>query len=81
MGIHSIIVIKNEKEQYLQYYDEKWNSYLFLNCKLPNGDDINAVKNKVANDLNIKQNIPESLSLLKLQRYKYNIISIIATLL
>lgn len=31
------------------------------------------------NDLNIKQNIPESLSLLKLQRYKYNIISIIAT--
>ena len=55
MGIHSIIVIKNEKEQYLQYYDEKWNSYLFLNCKLPNGDDINAVKNKVANDLNIKQ--------------------------
>lgn len=55
MGIHSIIVIKNEKEQYLQYYDEKWNSYLFLNCKLQNGDDTNAVKNKVANDLNIKQ--------------------------
>ena len=55
MGIHSIIVIKNEKEQYLQYFDEKWNSYLFLNCKLPNGDDTNVVKNKVANDLNIKQ--------------------------
>ena len=39
MGIHSIIVIKNEKNEYLQYYDEKWKSYLFLNCKLPNGDD------------------------------------------
>ena len=24
MGIHAIIVIKNEKEEYLQYYDEIW---------------------------------------------------------
>ena len=53
MGIHSIIVIKNEKDEYLQYFDERWNSYLFLNCKLPNGDDCELVKNKVAEALNI----------------------------
>lgn len=32
--MHAIIIIKNEKGEYLQYYDERWNSYLFLNCKL-----------------------------------------------
>lgn len=55
MGVHSIIVIKNTKGQYLQYFDPKWNSYLFLNCKLPNGDDSNAVKSKVAGALNIEE--------------------------
>ena len=34
MGKHAIIVIKNEKNEYLQYYDKRWNSYLFLNCKM-----------------------------------------------
>ena len=33
MGEHAIIVIKNENSKYLQYFDEGWNSYLFLNCK------------------------------------------------
>ena len=55
MGIHSIIVIKNEKNEYLQYFDERWNSYLFLNCKLPNGDDSELVKNKVSDALKIDQ--------------------------
>ena len=31
---HAIIVIKNKENKYLQYYDERWDSYLFLNCKL-----------------------------------------------
>ena len=53
MGKHSIIIIKNKDNKYLQYYDKIWKSYLFLNCKLPDGDDINLVKNKVSNDLNI----------------------------
>lgn len=39
MSKHSIIVIKNNKNEYLQYYDVRWNSYLFLNCKL--NDDFN----------------------------------------
>lgn len=62
MGIHSIIVIKNEKNEYLQYFDERWNSYLFLNCKLPNGDDSELVKNKVSDALKIdKKDIKVSL--------------------
>ena len=62
MGIHSIIVIKNEKNEYLQYFDERWNSYLVLNCKLPNGDDSELVKNKVSDALKIdKKDIKVSL--------------------
>ena len=34
MGKHAIIVIKNSRDEYLQYFDKIWNSYLFLNCKL-----------------------------------------------
>lgn len=30
---HNILIIKNLKGEYLQYYDERWNSYLFLNNK------------------------------------------------
>lgn len=33
---HSIIIIKNSKGEYLQYFDSRWNSYLFPNCKLIN---------------------------------------------
>ena len=31
---HAIIIIKNEKNKYLQYYDNRWESYLFPNCKI-----------------------------------------------
>ena len=30
---HTILIIKN-KDKYLQYFDERWNSYLFLNTKV-----------------------------------------------
>ncbi len=53
MGIHSIIVIKDKKDRYLQYFDEKWNSYLFLNCKLPYGDDSVIVQKYISDKLNI----------------------------
>ena len=36
MHKHSIIIIKNEENEYLQYFDKKWNSYLFLNSKMNN---------------------------------------------
>ena len=47
MGKHSIIVIKNKKDEYLQYFDDKWNSYLFLNCKMENKDDVKSIINEV----------------------------------
>ena len=31
---HAIIIIKNENGEYLQYFDTRWDSYLFPNCKL-----------------------------------------------
>ena len=30
---HTILIIKN-KDKYLQYFDERWNCYLFLNTKV-----------------------------------------------
>ena len=33
MSIHGIIIIKNN-DKYLQYYDKRWDSLLFLNMKL-----------------------------------------------
>lgn len=50
---HAIIVIRNSNEEYLQYFDERWNSYLFLNCKVKDQDDINEIQNEIANKLNI----------------------------
>ena len=31
---HASRIIKNDKNEYLQYYEKNWKSYLFLNCKL-----------------------------------------------
>lgn len=55
MGEHAIIVIKNEKNEYLQYYDKIWQSFLFLNCKLPNGNDTEIVKDKLFSEFNIEK--------------------------
>jgi N-acetylneuraminic acid mutarotase len=35
---HAIIVLKNKNGDYLQYFDERWNSLLFLNCKVEEND-------------------------------------------
>lgn len=56
MGKHAIIIIKNENNEYLQYFDERWNSYLFLNCKMENKDDIDSIFKQVLNKLNISSN-------------------------
>ena len=47
MNTHSIIIIKNEKNEYLQYYDKKWNCYLFLNSKMENDVEISFVGEKI----------------------------------
>lgn len=55
MGKHAIIVIKNEKNEYLQYFDERWNSYLFMNCKMQNKDDVETIKAELDKSLKIKK--------------------------
>jgi hypothetical protein len=54
---HALIIIKNDKDEYLQYFDNNWDSYLFLNCKfetLNENDIINEISDKL--DIN-KMNI------------------------
>ena len=46
---HSIIIIKKDNK-FLNYYDERWNMYLFPNIK---GNDIEEIKSKYNTD-NVK---------------------------
>lgn len=55
MGKHAIIVIKNKSNEYLQYFDAKWNSYLFMNCKMENKDSTSCVIKKIEEMLNISE--------------------------
>ena len=54
MGKHAIMIIKNKDNKYLQYYDERWQSYLFLNCKIGGAEDIENVQKSVENSLSLK---------------------------
>lgn len=56
---HAIIMIKNKENKFLQYFDNRWNSYLFINVKLTSDDDqekIHQIKKDLINKLNIKEN-------------------------
>ena len=55
MHKHSIIIIKNERNEYLQYFDKKWNSYLFLNSKMNNKNDVESIYNKLKQMLEIEK--------------------------
>lgn len=58
MSEHTIMIIKNNINEYLNYYDERWNSYLFLNNKVIGEIDDNEQRKFVASKLNIpKENI------------------------
>ena len=51
---HSLVAIKNEKENsYLVYYDERWDCKLFLNYKTQDRNNEAALKEQVSADLNI----------------------------
>ena len=45
-SVHSIIIIKKDNK-FLNYYDERWNMYLFPNIK---GNDIEEIKEKYNTD-------------------------------
>ena len=44
---HAIIIIKNEENKYLQYYDNRWESYLFPNCKINDKTDYDKIKEEL----------------------------------
>ena len=50
---HAIIIIKNDKNEYLQYYDERWSCFLFPNCKLINNYHVLTIKNYLLKQLNL----------------------------
>lgn len=54
MGKHAIIVIKNKENKYLQKYIESWNSFLFLNCKIEDSNDITPIRKLLLEELNVK---------------------------
>lgn len=55
MSEHTIMIIKNNKNEYLNYYDEKWASHLFLNNKVIGQLDDNIQKKFVASELNTSE--------------------------
>ena len=50
---HAIIIIKIEEGEYLQYYDNRWNSYLFLNLKIAIEFNENYIKAEITKKLKI----------------------------
>ena len=53
MGKHAIIIIKNNKGKYLQYFDERWASFLFPNCKLINDNHEALIVESLNNKFNL----------------------------
>lgn len=51
---HAIIVIKNKKGEYLQYFEPNWQSYLFLNCKLQDESDTSKIQETVSNLMGVE---------------------------
>lgn len=49
---HAIIIIKNKNEEYLQYYDNKWDCYLFPNCEMDDNLNIKNIE-KTISGLNV----------------------------
>lgn len=53
---HAIIVIKNKKNELLQYFDEKWGCLLFPNLKLSDENHEKQLIDYLSSQLNISQN-------------------------
>lgn len=51
---HAIIIIKNDKGEYLQYFDDRWDSYLFPNCKLTDDNHKCIITNYLLQQLNVE---------------------------
>lgn len=53
---HAIIIINNSQGGYLQYYDSRWNSFLFLNLKMNKDFDDNDIKEDIHKKLDVSIN-------------------------
>ena len=62
--IHSILIINNNKNEYLQYFDNRWDSFLFPNCKLTNENHKEL----------INQYLIQNFSFLSTEKYEINYI-------
>ena len=51
---HAIIIIKNNNQEYLQYFDERWDCFLFPNCKLECENHSDMIKQYLNQKLNIE---------------------------
>lgn len=51
--IHSILIIKNHKDEYLQYFDNRWDSFLFPNCKLTSEFHKDLIEQYLSEKLNL----------------------------
>ena len=56
MSKHAIVIIKNNNNEYLQYYDNRWNSYLFMNCKLNDDFTNKTIIEFISEKLQIEKN-------------------------
>jgi len=52
---HTILIIKNKEKAYLQYYDLRWNSYLFFNTKIVDSLEEDDIKEKISQELHISK--------------------------
>lgn len=51
---YAIIIIKNDKGSFLQYFDDIWNSYLFLNCKISDEKNKQYIESAISEKFGIK---------------------------
>lgn len=51
---HAIIIIKNDEGDFLQYFDDIWNSYLFLNCKISDEKNKQYIESAISEKFGIK---------------------------
>lgn len=51
---HAIIIIKNNEGKFLQYFDDIWNSYLFLNCKISDEKNKQYIESAISEKFGIK---------------------------
>lgn len=69
---HVILIIENKEHKYLQYYDKRWNSFLFLNIKVNKENFEDDIYDFLINQFNINKNQIQLISLFDKIHTKYS---------